>query len=77
MREAAADGLGIAYLPETAATGLLAMGQLVTLLEDWSPPSSGMMLYYPGHRHVPSALRAFIDLLKEQKTTASNPSTNP
>lgn len=64
MVEAAADGLGIAYVPEIVASERLASGQLVALLEAWSPPYPGLMLYYPGHRHVPAALRAFIDLLK-------------
>ncbi|MGR4066895.1 LysR family transcriptional regulator [Billgrantia sp. C5P2] len=64
MVEAAADGLGIAYVPELVASDRLASGQLVALLEAWSPPYPGLMLYYPGHRHVPTALRAFIDLLK-------------
>jgi DNA-binding transcriptional LysR family regulator len=64
MVEAAADGLGIAYVPENLARDLLVAGRLVTVLEDWCPPFSGLMLYYPGHRHVPSALRAFIDLLQ-------------
>lgn len=65
MVEAAADGLGIAYVPEGAARDLIVSGRLVTVLEDWCPPHPGLMLYYPGHRHVPSPLRAFIDLLKE------------
>jgi DNA-binding transcriptional LysR family regulator len=39
-------------------------GQLVMLLEDWCPTFPGMFLYYPGHRHVPPGLRAFIDVLK-------------
>lgn len=64
MVEAAADGLGISFVPEVVARDRLASGQLVALLEDWSPPYPGLMLYYPGHRHVPTALRAFIDLLK-------------
>jgi DNA-binding transcriptional LysR family regulator len=71
MVEAAADGLGIAYVPETAASDLLATGHLIAVLEDWCPPFSGLMLYYPGHRHVPAALRALIDLLKERDTKAA------
>jgi DNA-binding transcriptional LysR family regulator len=27
--------------------------------------ASGRRLYYPGHRHVPSSLRAFIDVMRE------------
>lgn len=68
MVEAAIDGLGIAFVPEIVAHDGLASGQLVALLEDWSPPCSGLVLYYPGHRHVPAALRAFIDLLKALNT---------
>jgi len=64
MLEAAADGLGIAYVPETAAQPMLDDGRLIALLEDWSPPVAGLRLYYPGHRHVPAALRAFIDVMR-------------
>jgi DNA-binding transcriptional LysR family regulator len=65
MVEAAAAGLGIAYVPDSAARELLQSGHLMTVLEDWCPPILGLVLYYPGHAHVPSALRAFIDLIKE------------
>ena len=71
MVEAAVDGLGIAFVPEVAARDRLASGQLVAVLEAWSPPYPGLMLYYPGHRHVPAALRAFIDLVKAPDTQAS------
>jgi len=64
MVEAAADGLGIAYVPESFAREMLESGHLVTVLEDWCPPIPGLALYYPRNRHVPSALRAFIDVLK-------------
>jgi DNA-binding transcriptional LysR family regulator len=60
MVEAAADGLGIAFVPEPAARPALDEGRLVALLEDWSPVIPGLCLYYSGHRHVPAALRAFI-----------------
>ncbi len=64
MVEAAAAGLGIAYVPERCAQGWLDRGALVTVLDDWCPEIAGLCLYYPGHRHVPAALRAFIDVVK-------------
>ncbi|WP_316233629.1 LysR family transcriptional regulator [Bradyrhizobium sp. SZCCHNPS2010] len=65
MVEAAADGLGIAYVPENFTKQMVRSGRLVMVLEDWCPPIPGLVFYYPGNRHVPSALRAFIDTLKE------------
>ena len=65
MVQAATDGLGIAYVPEPFARKALQAGKLVIVLEDWSQPFPGLMLYYPANRHTPSALRAFIDLLKD------------
>jgi DNA-binding transcriptional LysR family regulator len=35
------------------------------VLEDWCPPYPGFMLYYPRQRRVTSALRAFIDLIRD------------
>ena len=69
MIEAAAAGHGIAYVPESAVRPMLDAGQLLTVLEDWCPWIAGLTLYYPGHRHVPAALRAFIDVLKEANST--------
>jgi DNA-binding transcriptional LysR family regulator len=60
---AAVDGLGIAYTIEALADPFLRSGQLIRVLEDWSPFSDGLFLYYPGHRQVPVALRALIDML--------------
>ena len=67
MVEAAADGMGLAYVPELAARASLDDGRLVLVLEDWCPSIPGLSLYYPGHRHVPAGLRAFIDVLKETR----------
>ncbi|MBT2787772.1 MULTISPECIES: LysR family transcriptional regulator [unclassified Halomonas] len=65
MVEAAADGLGIAYVPEPYAHAFIREGRLVTVLEDWCSHIPGLYLYYPNNRHVPPSLRAFIDLLRE------------
>jgi DNA-binding transcriptional LysR family regulator len=61
---AAVDGLGIAYTVETLADPFLRSGQLLRVLDDWSPSFEGLFLYYPGHRQVPVALRALIDMLR-------------
>jgi DNA-binding transcriptional LysR family regulator len=61
---AAVDGLGIAYTIEAVAEPFLRSGQLIRVLEDWSPSVEGLFLYYQGHRQVPSALRAFIDVIQ-------------
>lgn len=65
MAEAALLGLGIAYLSDRTAAPHIAEGRLAIVLDDWCPWIPGLFLYYPGHRHVPAGLRAFIDVLKE------------
>ncbi|ABD05238.1 transcriptional regulator, LysR family [Rhodopseudomonas palustris HaA2] len=64
MVEAAADGLGIAYVPDRTAQPYLSRGAVVGVLDEWCPKIPGLFLYYPGHRHVPAGLRAFIDVLR-------------
>jgi DNA-binding transcriptional LysR family regulator len=66
MVQAASAGLGIAYVPLDAAQIALGAGQLVTVLDDWCPEIPGLFLYYPGHRHVPAALRALVQVIREQ-----------
>jgi len=79
---AAVDGLGIAYTIEALAEPFLRSGQLVRVLEDWSPSLEGMSLYYPGHRQVPATLRALIDMVRTArgsvptKGSLRNPFTN-
>ena len=60
----AVDGLGITYTIEALAVPFLRSGQLVRVLEEWSSSFEGLFLYYPGHRQVPAALRAFIDMVR-------------
>jgi DNA-binding transcriptional LysR family regulator len=67
---AAVDGLGITYTIESVADPFLRSGQLVRVLEDWSPSFDGLFLYYPGHRQVPVALRALIDMLRSVRGSA-------
>lgn len=59
MVEAALEGVGIAFVPETFGRAALADGRLEILLGDWSPPFPGLCLCYAGRRHVPAPLKAF------------------
>ncbi|RJS91000.1 LysR family transcriptional regulator [Salinisphaera sp. Q1T1-3] len=64
MIDAAVDGMGIAYVMENAAKRQILDGRLVPLLSDWCPADERYLLYFPGRRHVPAPLRAFIDFVK-------------
>ena len=65
IAQAARAGMGLAFMSEWYVAEDLAAGRLLQVLDDWTPPFPGMRLYYPGHRHVPAALRAFIELIRE------------
>lgn len=61
---AACDGIGLALSLGDFAGESVARGDLVPVLEDWCPRFPGYMLYYPRQRKMPSALRAFIDMVR-------------
>jgi DNA-binding transcriptional LysR family regulator len=71
MVEAAVEGLGLAFVSDFWVAGHLAAGSLQAVLEDWTPPFPGLRLYYPGHRHMTAGLRAFVDLLREERKLAA------
>ena len=71
MVEAAVEGLGLAFVSDFWVTGHLATGTLQAVLEDWTPPFPGLRLYYPGHRHMTAGLRAFVDLLRDERKLAA------
>lgn len=64
---AALQGLGIAYAFDLECFDEhLARGRLVQVLADWSISRPGLFLYHPSRRHLPAALRAFIDCLLDK-----------
>ena len=62
--DAAVAGTGVITLFEAWLQPHFDSGALVPLLEPWWPRFSGPFLYYPGRRHVPAPLRAFIDFAR-------------
>ena len=66
-RQAAIDGHGLAYIMADTVAGELAAGQLVPVLEDWSPPFAGYHLYYPDRHNLSPAFRAVVDELVRRR----------
>jgi len=67
---AAIAGHGIVYLFEDWLRPHLLSGALEPLLERWWLHFSGPFLYYPSRRHMPAALRAFIDFVAPRRVRA-------
>jgi DNA-binding transcriptional LysR family regulator len=60
----AVAGVGVIHLFEDMLRPHLDSGALEPILEPWWQRFSGPFLYYPGRRHLPAPLRAFVDFLK-------------
>jgi DNA-binding transcriptional LysR family regulator len=63
-RQAALDGLGIAYLPENFVRPAIEAGRLVHLLAPWCPPFPGYHLYYPSRRQQSRAFSVLVEALR-------------
>ncbi|TDQ80571.1 transcriptional regulator [Dongia mobilis] len=74
MVEAAIRGLGIAYVASPAAEAALAAGQLQEILGTWMPAAEALAIYFPGHRAVPPALRALLDVVRERSQSGATQS---
>ena len=61
VRDAATSGLGIALLPEPHAREALHSGQLRRILPSARAPGGDFWVVYPSRRHVPAAVRGFVD----------------
>ena len=61
---AAVAGLGIVYHFEEWLRPHFDSGALEPVLVPWWQSFPGPFLYYPGRRHLPAPLRAFVDFIK-------------
>jgi DNA-binding transcriptional LysR family regulator len=66
--DAAVGGVGIISLFEDWLAPHLETGALEPLLKSWWQSFPGPFLYYPGRRHLPTPLRAFVDFIKTQRS---------
>ena len=65
--DAAENGLGLAYVPESSVLDALNQRRLVRVLESWCPTFEGYHLYYPSRRQHTTAFRLLLDALQQQK----------
>jgi DNA-binding transcriptional LysR family regulator len=61
---AAVAGVGVIQMFEDWLAPMLDSGALEPVLRPWWQSFSGPFLYYPGRRHLPAPLRAFVDFIK-------------
>ncbi|KLD62057.1 LysR family transcriptional regulator [Dyella japonica] len=64
MVEAAAQGVGLAYVWEDRAVPYIADGRLRYCLEDWCTTQEHLFLYFPSRKHQSAGLRALIEAMK-------------
>ncbi|ATJ81453.1 LysR family transcriptional regulator [Halomonas beimenensis] len=63
---AALSGYGLGYVPEDLVRAHIKAGELVSVLDEWSPPFSGYFLYYPHRRQSSLAFGVIVDALKHR-----------
>lgn len=63
IRGVCLTGAGIGLLPELHCQDLIATGELVSVLDDWSVREGGIYAVYPSPRHLTPKVRAFITFL--------------
>lgn len=66
MIDAAVSGYGVAYVPENIVERHIASGELVQVLDDWSPFFDGYFLYYPSRRQNLPAFKIIVDALRHR-----------
>lgn len=67
ITQAALAGFGIGYVPENIVADHVAAGDLVLLLDDWSPKFEGYYIYYPSKRQNSPAFKIVVDALRHRQ----------
>ncbi len=70
--DAALAGTGIIHLFEDWLRPHIESAALIPVLEPWWQTFSGPFLYYPGRRHLPTPLRAFVDFIGNHSAAGVN-----
>jgi DNA-binding transcriptional LysR family regulator len=65
LMNAALNGNGIFIGPTFMIAGALEEGRLETVLDDYTPMTTGLYAVYPYSKLVSTKVRAFVDLIAE------------
>ncbi|MGH0032017.1 MAG: LysR family transcriptional regulator [Myxococcota bacterium] len=65
LRQAALDGVGVAYMPEFLVGRDLAEGRLVSALDDWCLSRMKVWALYPRSRNLAPKVRVFVEFLAD------------
>ncbi|CAN7435961.1 LysR family transcriptional regulator [Bosea sp. LjRoot237] len=71
MIDAAVSGYGIAYVPGDIVERQIASGELIQVLDDWSPFFDGYFLYYPSRRQNLPAFKVIVEALRHRNRSES------
>lgn len=66
MIDAAMNGYGIAYVPENIVADRIKSGDLVLVLDEWSPLFDGYFIYYPSKRQNSAAFKVIVNALRHR-----------
>lgn len=66
MRQAALDGLGIAFIPRELVDDDIKTGTLIEVMNDWVPVFESYHFYYPSRKHKTTAFNLFLEALRYQ-----------
>lgn len=64
IRDAALDGVGLAYLPADQVEADMKARRLKAVLTTWTPPLPGYHLYYANRRHASPAFKLFVEAVR-------------
>lgn len=64
-RIAVLDGIGVGFFMEADVRDDIAAGRLERVLQDWTPSTAPLCLYYPGRKNPSAAFRAFVDMARD------------
>ncbi|GEM_PF-2591836 len=66
IRQATLSGVGLGFIPEDMVAGQIERGELIRVLDDWTPPFPGYYLYYPSRRQQSPAFTLLVDALRHR-----------